>query len=886
MTWTLLLFNLCLGAAAQPSWEGADFFPGTDYDHSIPEMKPITGFDFGEKISMHHEAMMYARALSQASPKVHLQIRGKTWEDRAMALLFISDPHHIAQLEKYQQAYGAIADPRTTDKATMENLTRDLPVLVWLQESVHGNEISGTDSGLLLAWHLAAARNNPEVERVLKASILVIELMQNPDGRDRFISYSRQHRSPNGGDPDPQAAERSEPWPSGRFNHYNFDMNRDWIAQSQPETRTKTRSLLEWHPQVVVDLHEMGSNESFFAAKPSPPANPLLNDAMLVAYEQFGKAIGKVFDARGIDYFHGEIFDSFYPGYGESWPSLHGAMGILFEQGSARGLRVKRKDGSVLTYRQSVVQQALASMAVLAHAAEQRREMLAFYYQNRAEPLGLKDDRQVFLLPGDDPARTMGLGRLLQAQGIEVFQVQDALKGVNLAQTEKGKARKSDIPEGALSVRWDQPAGKLAQTLLSLEIPIDEAFLNDQKRRIRERQRPRIYDVTAWSLPLLHGVHMVRVAGNPRTFAGDTRLKAPYETRNMDAKLGYLIPGSFQNGILISNFLQRGLKLHYTTKPITHGGRHFPSGSLVLKRRENPDTLGDTLEQAANRFQVTVIGINSSWFDQGPSLGSPSVLPLKAPKIAMLWNTPADPMSAGWMRYVVEQQFAYPLTALRTDRLGRYDLGKYNVLLVPDGASGNWNRALGAAGAKQITQFVNGGGVLVAIGGSAEWLTEKKVGLLASAREWRGGLVDDKKNEKQPKKLGDDPEKMILPTRERPVRAFGALLRVNFQADHWICSGMPETHAVMVNSNRIFRPLRLNSGRNPGRFASRETLLLSGFVPTETLSQVAHKPFLMTARKGRGLIIAFTEDPNYRALTRGLQPLFANAVFFGPAQNL
>ena len=234
-----------------------DIFPGVQYNPEIPTLTQVAGFDFGKKITMHHEALSYAKTLAAASPRVSIQIRGKTWEDRAMALLFITSEANQNRLKDLQKHYQAIADPRKTDESAFRRIAEDLPVLVLLQESVHGNEISGTDSGLFLAWHLAAAVDNPEIDQILKNGVLVIELMQNPDGRDRFVSYSRRNRAPDG-DPDPQAAERSEGWPGGRFNHYLFDMNRDWFAMTQPETQAKVDSFLAWYPHVVVDLHGNG----------------------------------------------------------------------------------------------------------------------------------------------------------------------------------------------------------------------------------------------------------------------------------------------------------------------------------------------------------------------------------------------------------------------------------------------------------------------------------------------------------------------------------------------------------------------------------------------------------------------------------------------------
>jgi len=858
-------------------------FPGVERDPSVPAPADVVGFDFGERMAMHHEALAYARALADASPKVSLHLRGRTWEGRSMALLIVTGARNQARLDQLQARYQALADPRRTSREALTQTMADLPVAVLLQESVHGNEPSGTDSGLLLAWHLASARGIPEIDRILDDTLVLIELMQNPDGRDHFISYSRQTRAP-GGDTDPQSAAREESWAPGRYNHYLFDMNRDWFGMTQPETRTKIASFLNWYPQVVVDLHEMGSEDTFFAAQPSPPLNPVLSPALVDAYGEFGKAIGRAFDERGIDYFHGEIFDGFYPGYGESWPSLHGAMGVLFEQASARGLAYTRLDGSLLTHRDAVNHHAIASFALLQHAAANRIASLSLFYNNRAEPLAWEDESQVFLLADQDITRVLSLGRLLLAQGIEVEQVNEPIKGLSARMATGVGNKKRDVPAGSLLVRLDQPAGKLARTLLSDQVRMDADFLARQERRMALRKGAEIYDVTAWSLPLLHGVDALYAAGNGWKGRGSQTWENPAAFQHRDARLGFLIGQTSENPALLAELLGQGIHVSFTSEPIRQGDTWFPRGSLIIKKKDNPDDLGEILARATGARGIAVTGVDSAWFAEGPSFGSAAIQPIRPPAVALLWDRPAYPLSAGWMRYVVEQEIGYPCTVLKAEDLGQVRLAKYDVLLMPDGSAGGWSRVLGKPGADKLAAWLEEGGLLLTIGGATAWLVDEEVGLLNSAREWRGGTVEGEDKE-HPNELESDPDKMILPRKERPQRLYGALLRVRFDPEHWMCFGMLPEQAVMALSDRVFRPLRLDSGANPGRFSARDSLLMSGYVPEDALGQIAHKPFLMVQNHGRGLIVAFSEDPNFRGFMKGLRPLLTNALFFGPAQT-
>lgn len=874
-------FLLCWAGLA---WAHDPIFPNTQYDESLPTLKSEVGFDFGHQIAMTYEAMSYAKALAQASDKVHFQIHGKTYEGRPLAKLFVSSAANIARLEEFQDRYQALADPLKTNPDSLDALLEGLPALVLLQESVHGNEISGTDSGLFLAYHLAAAKNDAQVASILDRAIVMIEVSQNPDGRDRFVTYSRQNRA-LGGDPDPQAAERREPWASGRPNHYLFDMNRDWFAMTQAETKAKVKMFLEWFPQITVDLHEMGSESSFFAANPSPPANPMLSPKMKSSYKELGQAIAKKFDARGLDYFQGEIFDSFYPGYGESWPSLQGSIGVLFEQASARGLVYRRADGTLLHHRDAVANQAIASYAVVEYAATNREDVLRFFYNTRKEPIDqYKEDRQVFLLPGKDPLRMLELGKLLQKQGIIVEQIESPINNLNGKRGLKGETDKFQIPAGSLLVRFNQPAGRLARTLLVDQVDMDEAFLAAERERFHKREYSQIYDITGWSLPFDFGVESIIASGSGWRGTGKTELTVPSHILNLDATLAFFMPYGANTGKVIAALLDAKIKVHFTNKPIRFENHNFAPGSLIIKRADNGDDLPMTLKRIAEKYHVSLVGTSQGWFDEGPSLGSRhinAILPFRA---AMLWDEPNSTLSAGWLRYTIEQELGFPVTALKTEGIARYDLSKYQVIFMPSASSGALSGALGKGGSGKIKDWVNAGGVLIALDRALDWLIDQE--LLATARELKGGLVSKDDGPKgPPKKPEDTLEEMLLPQNEFPESVYGALLRVKFDNSHWLAYGMRDEQAVMVNSSRIYRPLRLNSGDNVGLYATSEKLLMSGFATEATLSQIANKPFAMMARSGRGLVIGFTEDPNFRGFMKGLQPLIVNALFFGPTQT-
>ncbi len=307
----LLALTLTLPLYASQATELA---PGAIYDPKIPSLEQVLGHDYGERITTPDEIAVYLRALNQAAPeRTRLVQYARSFEDRPLWLFVIASPARMAALDRIKEDLRRLADPRRLSQADAERLLRELPVVTWLMHGVHGNEISSSDAALAEAFHILAAIGDADAQAILDESIVVIDPMQNPDGRARFVAQNLLGRALDP-DPLPEAAEHDEPWPGGRSNHYLFDMNRDWFSQSQPETRGRIEAMLEWFPQVVVDLHEMGGESTYYFPPPANPINPHVTKAQIAALELFGRANAAKFDARGFAYFIRENYDGFYPG--------------------------------------------------------------------------------------------------------------------------------------------------------------------------------------------------------------------------------------------------------------------------------------------------------------------------------------------------------------------------------------------------------------------------------------------------------------------------------------------------------------------------------------------------------------------------------------------
>ena len=865
-----------LVALLTPGLAGAqELWPGAVYEPAIPTIKSVLGHDFGEQISSPEQIRLYLTALTAAAPdRTRLVEYARTWEGRPLHLLAIAAPERIARLDQVKADLKRLADPRGVSDADQTRLVAQLPAVTWLMHGVHGNEISSSDAALAQAYHLLAARGDQMVDTILRESIVLIDPLQNPDGRARFLYQNQLGRAATP-DADRFSAEHDEPWPGGRSNHYLFDMNRDWFAQTQPETRGRLNVALDYYPHVVVDLHEMGGDSSYYFAPPADPLNPFITPDQVRWLEVFGRANAARFDARGFPYFIREVYDSFYPGYGESWPIFNGAIGMTYEQASARGLVFRRQDDTVLTYRQGVVQHFNAAVTTAYTAAVNRERLLRDFvaYRRSAISEGEKAaSREYVLLPGSDPAMAARLARNLAAQGIEVRKATEAFS----VGTRK-------VPAGAYLVSAAQPSGRLARNLLDAHVPQPEDFVKEQDRRRRNRQADQIYDVTGWSLPALFDVEVVTSAqalspASAAVSATDEPRAAPLPP----ARVAYLLPWGSQTPGAVYALLAGGVRVHHASRPLTIGETTYPVGTAIVRVAELGDGHRELLAEVISRHAIQAVPLDSGWVDKGVSLGSGDVHALKTPRVVLAWDTPTSSLSAGWTRYVLEQRFGFAVSAVRVATLGRLDLDKVDVLVLPQGSYGS---VLDEDAVRRLREWMRGGGTLVTIGEASRWAAGEKVNLLETRPELRGGKPDVEEKDKKP---ADPPQpfdydKAIQPERERPVNTPGAIVRVRLDLEHWLASGTDGEIQAIVEGQRVFTPLKLDKGVNVGRYESRERLVVGGLAWDEAQAQLAEKAFLMHQRVGQGHLIAFAEEPNYRAFTEATQLLFANAVLLGVA---
>jgi hypothetical protein len=887
---SILISLLLLNTAAH----AFEYWPGAEYDAAIPTVEDVLGYASGERITWHRDTLRYFEALEKAAPdRVRVQRYGSTWEGRELIYVIVTAADNLSRIDDIKANMQRLRDPAGTSAAEARRIIEDQPAITWLSYGVHGNEISSTDAAMMTAYHLLAATNDPRVDDILENTVVIIDPMQNPDGRDRFIQRYETARGlvP---DSDPLSAEHNEPWPSGRTNHYLFDMNRDWFMMTQPETRGRVRIVQEYYPVAFVDLHEMGSDSTYYFAPEAIPYNPHLADDQRASLERFGRTNARWFDKFGIDYFTREVYDAFYPGYGASWPSYFGSIAMTYEQASARGLVVRKYDGVEMPYRETVRGHFVTSLGTAETVAENREKFLEdFYaYQVSAVEEGQAGDIRAFIVPlQDDQAAADKLAGLLVRQGVQVDRAKSAFRACD-----------RDFAAGSYVIDLAQPAKRLVRTLLDTDVPLDENFRADQEERRAKALPDEIYDVTAWSLPLMMNVEVETcsspVAGSLEPAGPD--LFTPGSVTGPTDAVAYLVPWGTAPAIrLLGRALREELAVKSTNEAFTHSGTRYPAGTLIFDAADNPESLRATLKGIAAETGADVVGVASTWVTDGPNFGSGKVVRMNAPRVAIAWDEPTAQYSAGNTRFVIERQFDYPVTAIRTAQLVEADLRRYQVIILPDTYDG-YMATLGEAGAGNLRTWVERGGVLITVGAATAFAADPASDLMSIRRE--DAVVDDAVLESLPDESEDaddeepkatvagtliendeDYATLTTPSEAPPDSVGGVLLRARVDGDHWLGAGVKETIHVLARGSDIYTPTRLDTGFNVARFESADDVLASGYLWDENRRQFAYKPFAVAEPIGTGYIVAFTQDPNVRAYLDGLNVIFMNAIFRGAA---
>jgi Zinc carboxypeptidase len=818
---------------------------------TVPSPEAFLGYKRGERFTPHHRILDYFGELTRRSNLIAMRQIGTTYEERPLVLATITSAKNHAALEQIRANVATLARGEG-DAAT---LTKNTPAVVWLAFGVHGNESSSAESAMMVAHSLLT---NPEHTRLLDDLVIIIDPLENPDGRERYIQWFHRTRGMRANQ-NPDAYEHQEPWPGGRFNHYLIDMNRDWAWQSQKETQVRAAAYKEWNPQVFVDFHEMSSSSTYFFPPDAKPINANLPKQVEDWLDVFGRANAAEFTRRGWPFFVAERFDLFYPGYGDSWPALRGAIGMTYEVagGGRGGTNIERQDQTVLTLADRALKHYTTAVMTVRTAAQHRAELLRYTWDMaRAQIDGGKNT--FLILPGSPNFDS--LVGLLQRQGIRV-ETLSAPATLRATRIDREVTESRTFPAGTAVVSTRQPLGALANTLLERTPVLNKTFVEEQRAKAEADEPDDFYDLTTWSLPLAMNVEGY-VTTLPVT--GTRELTKPAAPAFKAASYGYLVDGNDPNVYRFAGkLLEDEIRFSVMDAELTAGDRTYARGTIVVLKGNNDKDLDNRLQLIAAASNVGVVPVESGWM--GTGFGSERVRFIRQPKIGLVGGPGSDPTSFGMLWHTLDVDTPVPHSVLSTESLRNLDLNEYEVLVFPDGSYAD---RLGKRGVDKLKAWVSDGGTIVAVKGASGFLREKDVEI-SKLKLW------------EPPKKKEDEKDAAPSERYNDFRIPGSAFRTTMNERSYLTYGVPRPPAVLVEGSSAFLPLakRIDNILT----VDAKDPLISGIAWDESLARIKGSVYVASEPSGRGQVITFADDPHFRLFWRGTLPIFLNAVLYSPS---
>lgn len=753
----------CFYPAFSQTEEKFDFYTRGDYRAEVPRPQSMLRFDVGDFHTTYAQMESVVQAIAKAAPdRVRIYDIGETTEHRMQHVVAISAPENIARIDEIRGNIALLADPRKTSSTQARALIQNTPAIAWMAYTIHGNESASFEAMMQVLYQLAAS-NEPATQDILKNCVTLIVTGENPDGHERFATW---YNSVATGNPDRNALEHREPWSIyGRLSHFRFDLNRDNLAITQKETQNLIKAYFEWNPQVSADHH--GQPSQFFFPPAALPINPNLPQPATNKWlDIYGRANAAAFDRNKWDYYVRDIFDLFYPGYWDSYPSLNGAIGMTYETdgGGFKGYRWTRDDGTVATLRGAIAKHYIASMTTLETTAKNRAARLKDFYDFRANAVAFgsrEKMKRIVILPDKDPVKAAELIDTLRRSNIEVTVASGPFTSASAhSYMEKNApAASRTFPAGSYVVSLNQPQRVLAKSILEQDTPQDKAFVDDNMRRFKRNQMRGsgqakedygFYDITAWSLPLAFGIDAFwteddeAVPGSPAEIG--TGAKASGVTPR--AQIAYVIPYDTDSApAMAMRLLQQGFRVAVATKPLNAAGKRWNRGTFVIRVTRNPEGVHDAVARLGGEMGVKVTAVNTGFQDEGDTgVGSENVIALQAPRIAMVADDAVDQTSYGSIWWTLDR-YGLSFTPMTINSIKNGGLKNYNVLIMPDGGAGRYFGSLGAGGVSALKEWASEGGTIVTVRGASVFAALKDVGLTSSKLV---GSEDDEEKGKIP----------------------------------------------------------------------------------------------------------------------------------------
>ncbi|HNT19053.1 MAG TPA: M14 family zinc carboxypeptidase [Saprospiraceae bacterium] len=800
------------------------------------------------KMFTHHAHLVdYFKMVAEKSKQVKLVQYGETYEHRPLLLAFVSSEANIQRLEDLRvnnlRRTGLL--PGNPDKS-------DKTVFVWFSYSVHGNESAGSESSMQVLYDLVNP-DHGDAREWLKNTVVVIDPSVNPDGYSRYTQWyynaANERVSPMRAN-----REHREPWPGGRSNHYLFDLNRDWAWQTQAESRQRLKIYNEWMPQVHTDIHEMGNNSPYYFAPAAKPYHQYITPFQASFQTEIGKNNARHFDQNGWLYFTREVFDLFYPSYGDTYPTYSGAIGMTYEQGGiGAGRAILTENGDTLTLSDRIQHHRTASLSTIEVSSKNAAKLLdqfqEYFDRNNHNPQGRY---KTYIVKGsNDPGKLRSFCSLLDKNQIRYGRT-DRQRKVTAYNYENGKEEPVSVESSDLLISTHQPKSVLLQVLLDPESHLEDSAT---------------YDITAWSLPHAYALETYATAEriNPDKPFEPNGSKAVYAP----SAYAYIATwNSFEDARFLAALSDLGIRSRFATRDFKLEGKNFQRGSLIVTAADNRKTeaFHKIIQDAARTHHKSLTQVSTGFSDQGYDLGSSYMELARIPKVLVLGGEESSSLSYGATWYFFEENLQYPVDLVDSRQLGSVDLREFNTIILPDGRF---------TISEKLKSWVSEGGNLIALGSALNAFADKEGFALKSYES-----EDAKKEaEKEKEKQDLDRRKFPLDQEERDgLMDFipGAILKTSLDTSHPMAFGLGRSYFTLKTEDLKF-PL-IKGGKNV--IYLEKDWKQSGFIGSRLRDKLKETTVVSVEAMGRGRIVYMVDNPLFRGFWENGKLLFSNALFF------
>lgn len=813
------------------------------YNQSIPTPEQVLGYVPGEWHVSHDQILIYMRAVAAASNRITISEQGRSYEGRPQLLLTVTHPDNHARIEQIRQQHLKLSNPAESGNLNLD----EMPAVLLMGYSVHGNEASGANASLVMIYHLAAAQGQ-EIEDKLKKTVILFDPAFNPDGIHRFSSWVNQHKSKNISS-DPNDREYREPYPGGRTNHYWFDLNRDWMPVQLAESQSRIKTYHDWKPNVLTDHHEMGTNSTFFFQPGVPsrthPLTPKKNQELTA---KIGTYHAKYLDQIQSLYYSKEGFDDFYYGKGSTFPDVNGGIGILFEQASSRG-HAQESENGILTFPFTVKNQFTASLSTWQAGYEMRRELLEYmrdFYRDAARQAAADPVKAIVFGAPKDPARSFHLAELMARHELKVYRPANEIKVGN----------KTYAPGESFIVPMNQRDYLLIKGMFDNRTTFEDSIF---------------YDISAWNYLLAFNMNHDELRANAfnnnmlgqafditRDFPKGNRVGGKSNYAYAFEWHGYYAPRAAYR------LLSKGVRLRVAHAPFIDGNKTFDYGSVVISMGIQDVSAAEIeaiLDEIVAEDGIQIHAVNSG-LTEGINLGSPTFSAMREPKIALLVDGGASSSEAGEFWFLMDQRYDIPITKLPVSAFNGVDDTRYNVIVMVSGNYSGINK-------DKLQAWINKGGVIVANKSAINWLGSNGIGTFNYRR------AEVANPEGRPYELQSN--------YSGAQTTGGAIFEAEMDMTHPLSYGYVNKRLPIFKNSNLFLEKPRNPYASPMKFT--KSPLMAGYISKENLKVLADSPAVIVTGSGSGRVIAFTDTHAFRAFWFGTNKLIMNSIFFGHTIN-